>query len=121
MGGYQVSVTVRGMLEQVAARVVRALRTQGFGVAHAGSAAPPGAGEPLDRYELVEEERSTAGGARAAMLVGETRGLVTVVVHGAEGVGDVLEADRTGRAAAALTPDARVRLRAALASLEGDP
>jgi len=122
MGGYEVSVTVRGMLEDVAARVVRALRAQGLGIERAE---PAGAGAYVDRYEVSGRPRTGGGragdlGTQAQVVLGEARGLVTVVVHEPEPVDDVVEAGAAGRAAA-LAPGTRVRLRAALASLEGEP
>jgi uncharacterized protein (DUF302 family) len=101
MSGYELSVSVRGTREEVEARVVRALRAQGFGVLD-GRAELPGGNPPCE------------------VVVGETGGHVTVSIHEREPVADVIEAATAGKVAA-LAPEARGRLRAALASLEGEP
>jgi hypothetical protein len=112
MNGYEVTVTVRGTLEEVEARVVRALRDQGFVLR---------GGEPhgeWDRYDLVGADPAR-GVQSCEVVVGETGGLVTVSVHERASVEDVVDAAAAARGAA-LAP-ARVRLRAALASLAGEP
>jgi hypothetical protein len=111
MNGYEVSVTVRGTLEEVEARVARALRDQGFVLR--------GAGEPggrRDRYALVGADQT---GTPCELLVGESSGLVTVSVHERASVEDVVDAAAAARGAALAS--ARLRLRAALASLAGEP
>jgi hypothetical protein len=113
MNAYEVTVTVRGTREEVEARVARALRDQGFVLR---------GGEPhgeWDRYDLVRADPGAGSQASGEVVVGETGGLVTVSVHERASVEDVVDAAAAARGAA-LAP-ARVRLRAALASLAGEP
>jgi uncharacterized protein (DUF302 family) len=124
MSAYEVTVTVRGTLEEVEARMVRALRAQGFGVLRggrqSGGARDDRSSGNRDRYELLGTDPAHPRVAPCELLVGEESGLVTVSVHERESVGDVMDAGVAAKAGT-LPPQARVRLRAALASLEGEP
>jgi hypothetical protein len=136
------TTTVLGTLEEVSARMVRALEQQGFGATaiRGGSLVSRTRVVPFERYaeiEVHDEEprrrgRRLRGGRRGRdagaesggrfchVLLGETRGRVNVTIELPEARFDIVEAAPPAKLAG-VPLGVRNRLRAALASLEGQP